>query len=108
MERVQMTNGDLHQLDLNMQKLSTDYPAFVFLNKEKIKNFYQRNAMLLNIIKEFGEALIKKYARHDREGNPVLIKKEGINHYTFIIPEVEQTFVEKMAEFNNRTINVEL
>lgn len=102
-----MTNYDLHQLDLNMQKLFKDYPAFAFLNQEKIKNFYQRNAMTLKIMEERKASFIKQYCVHGEDGKPVLTKKEDIDHYTFATPEDEKEYSDKLTEFYTRSIYVE-
>lgn len=59
-----MTYGDLDILNQSIKK-ECQSPAFAFLLKGKVKNFYQRNSIRLNAMEDKFEELIKKYVLHN-------------------------------------------
>jgi len=97
--KVKMTYGDLDVLHQSVQRESQK-PAFAFLLKEKIKNFYQRNSIRLNAMEEKFKELIEKYVLHNEKDEPLTKKDEkGVLVYDFKDEESKNKFMQEMKDF---------
>ena len=103
-----MTNSTLVAIEADLKKLVNESPAFYYFFREKVKQFYQRNSIVINGIGRNKERLAKEYAVYNEAGEPVLVDQEGEKHYTFINAEAEKAFKDGLAEFLTRSIFVEI
>lgn len=108
MARAEITNNELNALDKDINQWMQASAAFRFLFQEKIKRFYQQNAMSLKILNKFLQDNVKKYVLHDEAGAPQTEDKEGVKHYKLATPEDEVAYIAAATEFMNRSIYVEL
>lgn len=106
--KAKITYGDLDILNQSMKK-ECQSPAFAFLLKEKIKNFYQRNSIRLNAMEDKFEELIKKYVLHNEKDEPKTKKDEkGVLVYDFADEENKNNYMKEITDFCSRTIEVEI
>lgn len=106
--KVKMTYNDLDALNRSIYKES-ESPAFAFLLKEKIKNFYQRNAIRLNVMEDKFKELVEKHVLHNEKDEPITKKNEqGILVYDFKDEESKNTYLQEMNDFCSRVIEVEI
>lgn len=106
--KAKMTYGDLDILNQSMKK-ECQSPAFAFLLKEKVKNFYQRNSIRLNAMEDKFEELIKKYVLHNEKDEPQTKKDEkGVLIYDFPNEESKTKYMQEIKDFCSRAIEVEI
>lgn len=106
--KAKMTYADLDVLNQSMKR-ECQSPAFAFLLKEKIKNFYQRNSIRLNAMEDKFEELIKKYVLHNEKKEPVTKKDENdALVYDFPDEESRNSYMQEIKDFCARTIEVEI
>lgn len=109
MARTELTNLELNALQRDVESLSQSSPAFRIFLKEKIKRFYQQNAMQLQSLNNFLRRNVKEHVQHDENDQPMTEEREGgIKHYVFATPEDEKAYVDDATEFMNRTICIEI
>lgn len=75
--QLQSTYQDLVRLRADITEFSKKHPGIAMLLSSRINEFFQRNAIRLNIIDEKYTALIKKHVIHGDNGMPVKIQEDG-------------------------------
>lgn len=102
------TNNQLLALEADIQQLSSSSPAFFFFNKEKIRRFYQQNAINLKIIQQKMAGFIEKYVVHDEKNQPKTEDKDGQTVYVFACEDDEFEYRNETSDFLNRSIFIEI
>ena len=77
------TYQDLANLHADIEKQQKASPAFSFFNREKIKNFYGRNRVRIELLQKKIEQLKHDHIIRDVEGNYVTEKIEGTDQWVF-------------------------
>lgn len=106
--RHDVTNSQLLALETDIQKQMQSSAAFFFFNKEKVRRFYQQNAISLSILNKKMAAAVEKYVVHKDEKPETATDKDGVLIYVFNSDEDEKKYRDETAEFLNRTVKIEL
>lgn len=103
----QGTYNELVLLRDDIQRNAAASPSFAFFFGEKIKNFFQRNAIDLNHVQKKTWQLLKQYCELDEAGEPVKIKEEGKEEtWRFKSEEDAKAFDQEFTEFMKRGIKI--
>lgn len=83
--------------------------SFVFFNREKIKNFFARNQMHLQLADEKTERLTRRYVKQDEKGNAIRLedKGDGFVKFDFNNAEDEKAFNIEYNDFMKRNVIIE-
>jgi hypothetical protein len=108
MARTELTNHELNALQRDVESLSQTSPAFRIFLKEKIKRFYQQNAVQLQRLNNFLRKNVKEHVQHDENDQPMTEERDGVKHYKFATLEDEEAYIADATTFMNRTIYIEL
>ena len=103
----QGTYNELVLLRDDIQRNAAASPSFAFFFSEKIKNFFQKNAVDLNCVKKKTWQLLKEYCELDENGEPLKIVEEGKEDaWRFKSEEAAAQFDGAFSEFMNRAIKI--
>jgi hypothetical protein len=106
--KVKINYNQLNKIDLDTKNLSENSAFSVFL-ADKIKRFYQNNAIRLNVMEEKMKELIVKYVLHDDNKKPVTKNDEkGILVYDFADEETRNSYLEEMNKFMSTVFEIEV
>lgn len=75
--QMNSTYQDLVRLRADITSFSAQHPGIAMLLNQRIKEFFQRNAIRLSIIDDKYKELMDKYVEHDENGNPLKVQEEG-------------------------------
>ncbi len=94
----------------DMQKKMEASPSYAFFFREKIKNFFEKNAMDLQLAKDKVGKLVEKYIEHelkDGESKPVKIKNgDGVNEWKYLDGNAKVLFETEYEVFMQRSIKI--
>jgi hypothetical protein len=94
--------------DMELTQLSNSGSIMAVFNQNKVREFYQNNAIRISSTKEKQEALMREYIAVDEDGSP---KTEGEGKERKLVlkePIREHEYQEKRNEFLNEIVAVEI
>lgn len=95
------TNQDLVNLITDLEKQG---PAFTLFNEEKIKRFYQNNAIRIQRVRTISIDLANKYGVKNEKDE--LIIDQATNAITFATPEDNAAFKSEWKEAMSQQIEI--
>lgn len=107
MSRTRTTNQELFAISNDILKQCNQSASYNYFFREKISRFFNNNKLILKILHERRDEIIKKYATHDENGKPVTEEKEGQQHYTFPTEVAKKNWTDELTDFMNREIYIE-
>jgi hypothetical protein len=76
----------------DIETLSIQHPTYWIFNREKIKKFQDNNEVRIGILHKQKDALVKKFAKLDDSGNPIIIIANGIQQLSWETEENKAEF----------------
>lgn len=106
--KITGTNNQLLNLRKEIQEKQKTSITFALFHKEKIKNFFAYNDIRIREADGKLNRLVKKYVKHDDQGQPIKLDEvNGLAQWDFIDEAAKKDFFTEYAEFMNRNIIIE-
>jgi hypothetical protein len=100
-------NGTYKQLrditeDMNILNSNRNSAAW-YLNRQRIKDFYEKNAIRLRMMVEFSKGLAAKYVQMNEEGKTV---KQEDGQFVFLSEEAKEEYTLAYNDFLKQEIQI--
>jgi len=103
------TYGQLQAIINDINRQCTQSPAFELFNREKIKRFYQQNAIRIQSLHDRRNKIFEANVKKDEKGEHYLqVDVDGKKDWDFISDEHKAVFEKETAEFLTLTFKINL
>jgi hypothetical protein len=105
--QIQLTFGQLMNIDVDLRSIMKNNPGLAFLMKDKINNFYAQYKHALNVLPRKEKELLQKHVILDEKGDPKMIEKEDKSfEYIWATPSSKEAFDNDSKEFFKRPVTI--
>jgi hypothetical protein len=104
----QSTYTELMQIMQDIEIQQSRSVTYTIFNMQKIKAFFQANAIRIGMLNSFIAELTGKYAKKDEVGRPVLVIIDGTQQLEFKSEEDKTAFTTEYHEFLKKDIQLHI